>query len=409
VNLSTTKQVKNSTFNNRTKAIYICPTDVWGSRERSVIRDALISKEKGLVSYVYCLKDSYLDQVAKENGLEVIHHYGKVQTRFIKWYKLFGLGKIVRADDVALVHCYHLNFLWPLSFFLKSTPQIPLFFTTHRSINKKYTEIYHKTLLSRVDQFFVSTQGLIANLIVHLDIPIRKINVLGFGRTPVEVSRTEVTKVKKDLSFDKEVWTVGTFLSSHHTTTENIVPLIYAILGFNQKSPDKKARLVLICDRNWNQVLIYQELIRFIKDLGSEDDIYFYSGVGVSTFQKSIDVWVSAETSENLEDLAIGAVFQGTPVLVPRTSSAKELIQNWGDIGLTYKGGDARDLRDQLSLLVGKTRKYARQLSKITENIMEENLLEQYSDKLSKTYQKIFVARQRVSKRKVPKNPSQTA
>lgn len=407
--MSTTKLDKKSNFENRRKAIYICPTNLWGARERTVLRDALISKEKGLEASIYCLKDSFLDHAAIENGLQVIHHYGKVQTRFFKWYKLFGLGKIVRADDIAFVHCYHLNFLWPLSFFLGSKPEIPLFFTTHREIAKKYTEIYHKTLLSRVDQFFVATEGLITNLIVHLDIPPRKIKVLGFGNESVEVSRSDVTKVKKDLSFDKEVWTVGTFLSSHHTTPDNVIPLIYAIMGFNQKNPEKKARLVLICDRNWSQVLIYQELIRFIKDLGSEDDVYFYSGVGLSTFQKSINVWVSAETSENLEDLAIGAVFQGTPVLVPRTSSAKELMQNWGEVGLTYKGGDARDLRDQLGFLLEKTRRYTRQIGKITDEIMEENLIDHYRESLSKTYQKIFIARQRVSKRKTPKNPSQTA
>ncbi len=406
--MSTTKLAKKSNFENRRNAIYICPTNLWGTRERTVIRDALISKEQGLDSWIYCLKDSFLDIAARENDLQVIHHYGKIQTRFIKWYKLFGLGKIVRAEDVALVHCYHLNFLWPLAFFLKSRPEIPLFYTTHREIANKYTEFYHKALLSRVDQFFVSTVGLNANLIVHLDIPPRKIKVLGFGNELIEVSRTEVSKVKKDLSFDKEVWTVGTFLSSHQTTTENILPLIYAIMGFNQKNQERKSRLVLICDRNWNQVLIYQELIRLIKDLGSEDDVYFYSGVGLSTFQKSIDVWVSAETSENLEDLAVGAVFQGTPVLIPRTSSAKELIQSWGEVGLTYKAGDARDLRDQLSLLVDKNRKYTRQIGKITEEVMTYNLYDYYESRLSETYQTIFAARQRVSRRRLTKPPSQT-
>ena len=188
-NLSTIQLDKKSNFKNRNKAIYICPSDLWGARERTVLRDALISKENGLEACIYCLKDSFLDNAAKEKELHVIHHYGKVQTRFFKWYKLFGLGQIVRANDVAFVHCYHLNFLWPLSFFLKSKPEIPLFFTTHREIIKKYTEIYHKTLLSRVDQFFVNSEGLNSNLIVHLDVPPRKIKVLGFGNEQVSVSR----------------------------------------------------------------------------------------------------------------------------------------------------------------------------------------------------------------------------
>ena len=125
--------------------------------------------------------------------------------------------------------------------------------------------------------------------------------------------------------------------------------------------------------------------------------------------QKSIDVWVSAETPENLEDLAVRALFQGTPVLVPRTSSAKELIHYWGEVGLTYKGGDSRDLRDQLGLLVEKTKRYTRQIGKISDEIIKKNLIDYYRDHLSTTYRKIFAARRRVSKRKTPKNPSQTA
>jgi glycosyltransferase involved in cell wall biosynthesis len=406
--LSTTKLDKKSNFENRRKAIYICPSNLWGARERTVLRDALISKDMGLEPLIYCLKDSYLDLEAKQSNLEVIHHYGKIQTRFIKWYKLFGLGKIVREEDVALVHCYHLNFLWPLSFFLKSRPEIPLFFTTHKEISKSYREFYHKALLSRVDHFFVSSAGLVSNLMVHMDIPPRKIQVLGFGNEVIEISRTEASKVKKDLSFDKEVWTLGTFLSSHHTSPENVLPLIYAVMGFNQKKQDESARLILICDRNWNEVLIYQELIRLIKDLGSEDDVYFYSGVSLGTFQKSIDIWLSAETSENLEDLAIGAVFQGTPVLVPRTSSSKELFGKWGEVGLTYKAGDARDLRDQLCLMVEKNRRFIRQIAKITEELMESNHFEHYKERLHDTYHNIFAARQRVSRRRHSKPPSQT-
>lgn len=137
MNSSNIKKAKKDDFKNRKRAVYICPTDTWGTRERTVLKDALIAMSKGLEPHIYCLKDSFLDLVAKEKNLKVIHHYGKVYTRFFKWYKLIGLGKIVRDDDIAFVHCYHLNFLWPISFFLKSKPEIPLFFTTHREIKKK--------------------------------------------------------------------------------------------------------------------------------------------------------------------------------------------------------------------------------------------------------------------------------
>ncbi|MCO4792759.1 MAG: glycosyltransferase [Bacteriovoracaceae bacterium] len=408
--MSTTKQVRKENFKGREKAVYICPSVMWGARERTVLRDALISKSNGLDPYIYCLKDSSLDVAARENNINVIHHYGKIQTRFFKWYKLFGLGKIVRADNIAYVHCYHLNFIWPLSFFLGSRPEIPLFFTTHKEITKKYTEFYHKTLTSRVDQFFVSSKGLISNLLVHLDIPMRKIKVLGLGKKDQEIQKSEIAKVKKDISFDKDIKIIGSYISSHHKNPDSVVPLIYATMGYNQKFQDEqKVRLVLISDKNWNQVFVYQELIRFIKDLGSENDVIFYSGVGLSAFQKSLDVWVSAETIENLEDHAVDALLQGVPMLAPRTSSSKDLLETWGEVGLTYKGGDARDLRDQLSLILAKKKKYSRQITKIIEDMAIQNQMSTYQESLAETYRKFFTARQRVIRsrrsKEAPKGP----
>lgn len=227
---------------------------------------------------------------------------------------------------------------------------------------------------------------------------------MGFGNEEGSASKIEVSKVRKDIFFDKETWIVGTYLSSHHKNKSVIQPLIYAIMGYNQKHLDeKKVRLVLISDRKWNQILIYQDLIRFIKDLGCENDIIFYSGANLLAFQTSLDLWISGETSENLEDLAVNALLQSTPVLVPRTSVSKELLRDLGSVGLTYKAADARDLRDQMTTLLSKRKKFTRQISKVLENMSEQYHMSTYEHSLFTIYNNVFTARRRVSEKRSSK------
>ena len=150
--------------------LFVCLSYKWGERERKVISDILCAIEAGASVHLYVLRDSSLAIKAKELNIPVTYHQGAISISFIKWRKLKTIRKLMTNYSVDVVHCYSINVLWPLSYFLKSKPLIPLILSLVKPLRKSYRSFWYRPLSRRIDQVLVTHQDLSENVYGFLGI-----------------------------------------------------------------------------------------------------------------------------------------------------------------------------------------------------------------------------------------------
>lgn len=394
-------KLEHSLENKESLSLFASLSKGWGTRERTLIKDALIAKDNQLNPIIFCKKGSFLEKKAREKNLEVFLHHGKVKANFFKWYKFRYLSIFLSENKINFVHCYDLKILWVLCFILRNKTTIPLFLTIGSELKKSYLELWHKTLVSRVDQVFVFSQAIAEEVKLRLGFPLRKVTNLGYGVSSTSVPRTMISKVKKELGVSSKVQTVGSIMSPHHKNLDSIFPLIYAVIGYNQKyHEENELRLILISEDKWNTNPLYQDLIRFIKDSGSEENILFYSGATLQTFQKSVDLWIGIFEGYHITDYAIQALLNGVPILVPRNSEVMELMELYPGIGEAYRRDDSFGLREKMERVLKNKRDYEREVAKCSKKITLAHSEESYQSTLLERYQKLSHARKRAASKK---------
>ncbi len=390
-----------SIINKKKSSLFVCLSKTWGMRERSLIKDAEIAKEKGYNPIIFCLEDSFLDIYAKKKKINVMHNYSKIQNSFLKWYRYRNLSSFISGKKVNFIHCYDFKMIWPICFFLRKHRMTPLFLTLDQEFSKTYLKIWHKTLLSRIDHIFVHAHCMVEEVQLKLGIFPRKVTVLGYGVETKEIEKTEINNLKKKLGMSRNSLTVGSLISFRLKTIDPILPLIYGITGYNQKYLDRpNLRLILISERQWNKALIYQDLIRFIKDAGCEDDILFYSGDSIELFQSAIDLWLCSYEGSHFSDYAVKSLLFGVPILAPRNSGAMEFFTKFQNTGEAYRRQDSFDIREKLAKIALNKKSYLKKISDGQKNILELHSLETYKGLLSRRYLKVVNARSRAASRK---------
>jgi len=400
--------------------LFICPSHEWGTRERGVLRDCKISLKNGFATHLYCYRDSFLDIKAKEFDVTTFYHHGKTNYNFLKWYKLFNLQREIKLRDISLIHCYIIDFLWPLSYFLRRNFHTPLIFSQYIEFNRTYRKLWHKLLIRRLDRMVLSSNEIEENVSLCLGIPKRKIVFCGLGiNTHFEPFAEECMPHFLALKKQKKI---GVWVSPHLKNCETLKPLINATLAQNILAEDKEnIRVFLFCEKNWNQNFIFPELQALIKELRVEDSIVFahmlpdmedfsifieegltFSKSGpLEKIQRYMDVWLSIEDIDIFEDYSITALLNKVPILVPRNGVNSEMHRQYGMIGETYKSGDAREMREKWEYIFENSKSYSKFLGEIRESLLKEYGEETYEENLLEQYQKVWKKRQRFSRRRL--------
>ncbi|MBT3585217.1 MAG: hypothetical protein HN509_09930 [Halobacteriovoraceae bacterium] len=383
------------------RILYICPTQSWGSRERWVIKNCKILKEKGVEIYLYCSKGSFLEEKAKEVGVSLIYHQGKIDTKFLRWHKLFNIPAEIKLKKINLVHCFDLRFLWPLCFFLRGNPLIPMVYSQLEETSKKYHQVWHKLLINRLDLVILPTWGLAGNIEGHLGVGFRKMKFLGMGIANSTEGHLKNLPSRALLNGDSKDWCLGVHVPVRLKEEGNVYPLLYALESFNsgRSQRQKKAKLYLISEKDWNFSPLFEGLMKLVQELRLVDHVVFYHDHDVSQVQLGMDLWVGISPRDVLEDYALEAMMRGIPILVPRTMGHMELLRRLGPVGETYSIGDARELRTQLGKLFKGYKKYHRNILKSIDKV-DLNEGKDYPTELIESYHLMLRGRERLSRRK---------
>ncbi len=327
-------------YKNKQNLLYICPSETWGTRERMVLQDCLIAREVGHDVFLYCLKDSLLHVYAKEQRIDCIYHQGKLRTRFLKWHKLSAIKQYIKRLDINLVHCYELNLLWPISYFLRRSPKVPLIFTFSHEVQKYYKQFWIRPLITRLDLGILPIKEMLASIRSHIDIPLRKIQFCGLGLCSGKAPE------KEDVALNRDHYVIGTSVGGFEKDIDFLKPLLLALQGLNSKKiNDKSIKLILLSQKKWQESLIFPELRQFVNDHNLAGDIVFETSKNMLDAQNEVDFWVGNPTLEPIEDYTLMAMLAGKPIVSPRTSAFLELLREYGPVGESYKMGDTREIR----------------------------------------------------------------
>ncbi len=384
------------------KFFYIGLSFKWGTLERKIICDCLSAQKAGADVFLYTFRDSAIDLHAKREGIECIYHHGLVATNFVKWHKLKFVSKLLKKHSIDLVHCYDIKILWPLCYFLKSKPLIPLVLTLTRDLDRVYRGFWYRPLNRRIDQVFITTEDMNENVWGNLGIPATKVSEVGLG-----ISKTTETE-KRDKPFFKfsdDRWYLGTNLSGVETSIKFLDTLFQALKVLTQnKIADKEITFVLGSEKNWNECLITDELRGKVKDWGLEQFVAFMGPCEIQDFQQDLDLWVSLKDDGPLEDYGLGALVNGIPALLPKTTAAMELLKSSKN-GFTalYRQSDARSLRKQCEEVLSNYSEHKKVVLSDSEDYFSQFGLESYEIRLSKSYHQLIKRRLRLMRSKVSK------
>ena len=376
--------------------LYICPSHKWGARERMVIRDCLITKEIGHNAFIYCLKDSLLDIKAKELLIDRIHHQGKIRTKFFRWYKLRSLTQYIHRLNISIVHCYSLNFLWPTSLYLRRKPACVLVFTFNYKIKKIYKNFWFRPLVARLDVAFLPIKETFEEVRGHLDIPLRKVQFCGLG-----LSLNEKKSRDREIFSESEVksnWLIGACVGGHEKKFSHLIPLLRMVKSINSRTRSgKKVKLILLSEKKWNKSLIFPELRSFVNTQELASDVAFENPSNLLDYLVEMDMWVSLPVEEFVEDYPLIALFNNIPVLSPRTSAFQEVLREYGEVGESYKIGDAREMRTKCEKILSKRSSYVNNIKKSADSLRHYFGATSYKNQVLNVYERALNKRKRYS------------
>lgn len=372
------------------KILFACPTNRWNTRERSLLYDIEVALTNGNDVCFYGLKNSPLDKNITNDNVQKFYHPGLVQTHFFLWPKLKILSSLLEDSQLALVHCYKLNILWPICFFLRGNRDVSVILSQFFELKKNYRALWHRLLIRRCDLIFVPYDYLLKNIWSRLGVHPRRIEV----RPPCLTEPS--SNSESGIIFEKfeQFYAVGLYVSESDTDIKNFLPYIKALSvaneHFNWKKPIK---LVFVTEGPWSEKKVYQSLKQRVLDEGIEEHIVFHSGGSPSNYIQYFDLWMSLPKGEGLDDMALLATSIGTPILVPRHPSAVEFFDVYGQVGESYKHDDVREIARKWELILSKPDWYRDEIEKAAIRIKEK-----YSGNLQKN--QYFAVFERVVKRR---------
>lgn len=369
---------------NPQNVLFVSPGYEWGTRERIVLKDALLLKELGHFSLLYCSKGSTLEAKAKENGLDCLISKGGMHISLFEWHKIRYLKSMIDRYNIGIVHCYDFDYLWPLAFFLRNRQKIPLFFTFNHDVGHIFFRFWQRPLLARIDRFFLPMRELGETLRSQLEIPLRKLTFIGLGVKH---------EGKVESLIEQSFWNIGCMLTSDWNSLEDFKTILLSLAGLNQKCPGGKlARLIVFSERGLGDLPYYKELMRLIEKTASKEQVELSLETEKEGIYRHIHLWVAFASAGAIEDYSVMGLVNLVPCLIPRVALSMEIFRQFGDIGQTYKAGDARELKDKLQRMLLEHESNIDRLKSVQKNMIKfyghefykKTLLDLYESQLNK-------------------------
>ncbi len=363
--------------------LFICLGKHWSSKEKAALRDCRIVRDSNQTPILYCIKDSYIDKYANECGIRTIYHQSRSHFDLFKWYKF---SKLIKKMNVSLVHCYDIDFLLKISFFMGTAPQIPLVYSLFQELKRTYRTFWRAPFIKRIDMVIVPFSEMEENVSNSVGVNLSKVRVCGAG--------IEVT----DLLERKRVpHSVAISIKPHIKTFDEISTLINTAFMFQTRG-FKDFKVFMHYEGSWKDSELYSELKNHVLAYKLEENFIFVDGMSIPEVASQVELWLELESTAKLEEGMLKALIAGTPVLIPRNGMNIELLESYPQIGESYKTDDVREFKQKLQHIFNDLDYYLTGVARVRQSLSIEHGLEKYQEGLISGYIEVLGRRERIFK-----------
>lgn len=363
--------------------LLICLGKNWTSKERATLRDCKIVQQSEQTPILYCFKDSYIDREARSLGIKTIYHQSRSPFDLFKWYKF---SKLIKRMNISLVHCYDIDFLLKISFFMGTAPQIPLVYSLFGELKRSYRAFWRAPFIKRVDMVVVPFSEMEENVWNTVGINPKKVHVCGAGIEPVvQIERKRVPH------------SVAISIKPHVKKFSEISTLINTAFMFQTRGFND-FKVFLHYEGSWKDSELHAELKNHVLAYKLEENFIFVDGMSIPEVASQVELWLQLESTGRLEDGMLQALISGTPVLIPRNGVNIELLDTFPSVGESYKIDDVREFKQKLQHIFNNLEGYSEAVSRFRQRLSDEHGIEKYKNGLLAGYIDALGRRERIFK-----------
>jgi hypothetical protein len=376
--------------------LFFCPGQQWSTIERTAIRDCLAARQSGLKVVFCCSENSPLDIKTEVYGFEKVYFKSMPSSNLLHWGAFRKIEQTIIDREIDTVHNYGMRYLWPICYYLRGHPLIPVAITVNKELLKSYRKVWFRPLLTRLDKVFIPSSDLLENIWGQMWVHPRKCSCLGMGIPMVELFR-EGSTTKKSLK------RVGIYISPAQSKIEYldfIFKSLEILIGPHYKSEVGDIEVIIYLDRELSNTFLSDNIRGHLAKFDLKESVSVVKFEGLVPAVQQIDLWISPHTDEELEDMAINALLTGCAVLLPRKASTMGLVRRFEGVGETYKRGDSRDFRVNCLKILSSVSKYHKKVHSCHKRLAEAFSDENYGEKLKSSYLSLTRKRELFFKRK---------
>ncbi len=238
-------------------------------------------------------------------------------------------------------------------------------FINHEIVNS-YRKIWLKGLISRIDHIFISSEEMLENIWAHLKVPDRKCSMI----LPFSGNLIPTAQERKR---DNTSITIGMYISPIIRNQEEVQKILVMLKNLRLELDGKiQVKVRLFMDQDLPKTYLSDNIERLIQLLGGLDHVTNEKFEHLKLDLSALDIWFSPFIQEELEDFSLLALVNNVPIATPRTAVHMGLLKRFPGVGVSFKSGDAREMRTKLKEMIQNHDLFTKQLSEQASLIHEE-------------------------------------
>ncbi|MDH5581554.1 MAG: glycosyltransferase family 4 protein [Bdellovibrionales bacterium] len=330
--------------------LIICPKKDWDLTSQWAYDICVSLLNTGHQVTLLCKKSSFLYKKLKNEPINFIFQRGIISFKVWHWRQFDSLIETVAKKKVHLIHCFDLHFIWPLFFFLRKFPQIPLLHFQGTNVSEKYNRIWHKIIKRRVDHIFVPDKRNADYLHLQFNIPYRKMTNIGLPPEPSFNNEKDFFHhLDWSLALKGDALKVDHILIGVEVAGSSKVEDVTAVLRVltllrNENFFKRPFILFFASKRDWKENLLHGSLPRLASETDFRHDIVFYPSQNLKTLIREMDIWITMDEKSYLNESVVHAIESSVAVMAPKSEFLLSLGQRWPHLICGYQVGDGREL-----------------------------------------------------------------
>ena len=347
--------------------------------EKNIIRDMMSFPYDYTL---YCLRDSFLDQKARETNISRIHYKGRKVERLTDFTNYFELKRLIAGHGFNIIYCCHFKSLWVLCTLLRNDNKTALAFYNTRIFHQYFTSPWFRLLSRRIDCFFVCSMAHQNNLQHYFAVPPRKIINLGMG----------LLFDRKRKKIPNNPFQLSILVGSHQNEIQKYDILFHAFppLISLAKSRGIGLRLNFVTEHSWTDHFLYQKLQEKTVLFGFDQNINFIDRISLDGEETDEShLWIDLGEDESVSPVLVEALGRGIPTLLARRPFIQGRIRDHQGHGETFKQHDPRDLRDKCLKILENYFYYDQGAQRVSQDIVSDHSRGPYERQLQDGLQRI--------------------